>query len=83
MHTEIIHRIRSRGDPVFAIREKTTTYGLKLSMDNNWDTSVLILHYVMVVHLCGGFSRKQITLATTSHASSSHSPGGHLSNILA
>lgn len=55
MHTEIIHRIRSRGDPVFAIREKTTTYGLKLSMDNNWDTSVLILHYVMVVHLCGGF----------------------------
>ena len=51
MHTEIIHRIRLRGDPIFAIREKTTTFDLKLSMDNNWDISALILHYVMVVHL--------------------------------
>ena len=40
MHTEIIHRIRLRGDPIFAIREKTTTFDLKLSLGGQKRTSL-------------------------------------------
>ena len=43
-----------RGVIQFSPSGKTTTSDLILSMDNSWGVPALILHYVMIAHLCGG-----------------------------
>ncbi len=43
-----------RGVIQFTSSGRSTTSDLILNMDNSWGVPALILHYVMIAHLCGG-----------------------------